>query len=127
MGSRDGVVVCPEALLEGELARLRAFLGETPVVEISPEESLGYATNALQVNGAVIAPSGVCASVRALWASLGLEVVELGLETMFRRGGGAAVCMTSRLWGLSPEEVPPQARYAAQAASLRAALDQWSR
>jgi N-dimethylarginine dimethylaminohydrolase len=125
-GSRDGVVVCPEALLEGELSRLRAFLGGTPVVEISREESLGYATNALQVNGAVISPSGVCASVRALWASLGLEVVELGLETMFRRGGGAAVCMTSRLWGLSPEEVPRHARYAAQAASLRASLDQWS-
>lgn len=124
-GDQGALVICPEAVSDEDLARLRAFAPEARLVSISRQESLDYATNALQVGDTVIAPSGVGQTMHALWAALGLQVVTLDLDTLFRRGGGAAVCMSSRLWGLAPEEVPEHARFSVQAPSLRAALERW--
>jgi len=112
------LMVCPEALEPTELLRLETFCKGSRVVEISRETSLGYATNALQVGQTVIAPAGVEERVRALWEDLGLEVVELDLFELFCRGGGAAVCLSNRLYGMSPQWVPDHLLYATQRDNL---------
>lgn len=108
------VIWCPEALAAKEQEKLLAFLGDIPRLEIAAGESKNYATNALQVGSRVIAPQGLPEKVHAFWRALGLEVVELELATLFQKGGGAAVCLTNRLWGLCPEDFPEHLRYAAQ-------------
>ncbi|MEW5855138.1 MAG: hypothetical protein AB2A00_40555 [Myxococcota bacterium] len=105
-GERRWMLVCPAALQDGELARLRAFVPEAEVLELQHDESVAYATNALQVNGTVIAPTGLPARVHEVWRSLGLEIVELPLQALFRQGGGAAVCLTDRLDGFDASQIP---------------------
>lgn len=112
-------VVCEEALLPGEAARLRAFLPDVRFVVITAAESLRYGTNALQVKDRVLAPRGVPDVIRRAWDELGLTVVELDLPLLFGRGGGAAVCMTNRL-DLHVDDVPRASRYENVRASLRA-------
>jgi N-dimethylarginine dimethylaminohydrolase len=96
------VVVCPDALLPGELERLQEFVqaGDKPlrrVLTIARDQSLKYATNALQVKNTVIAPRGVPDVVKDLWRELELDVVEVALPILFERGGGGPVCLTNRL------------------------------
>lgn len=105
------VIVCPDALAEGELARLHNFFGDTAIVEISPEESKGYDTNALQVEETVIAPATLSATTRRAIESLGLEVRTLDLGELFLKGGGAPVCLTNRLWGLDEHDLPDDVRW----------------
>jgi hypothetical protein len=104
--------VCLEALLPGEEERLRAFLDGVAIDAIDKATSLTYATNALQVNDRVLAPAGVPDVVTALWRELGLSVCTLSLPALFGSGGGAAVCLTNRLDGMSPSAFPALARYA---------------
>ena len=40
------------------------------------------------------------------WRGLGLTVRFLALPALFGKGGGAAVCLTNRLWGLDVDAVP---------------------
>lgn len=115
-------VICEDALLPGESARLRAFLPDVRFVVITATESLRYGTNALQVKDRVIAPRGVPDVIRAAWDELGLTVVELDLPVLFGRGGGAAVCLTNRL-DLPIDDVPRASRYENVRAGLRAQLE----
>lgn len=104
-------VVCPEALDAAEYARLRAFLPGVAFHEISRAESLGYDTNALQVNNTVIAPTTISAGTESAISRVGLTVRRLGLGELFLKGGGAPVCLTNRMWGLRLDEVPPEVRW----------------
>jgi N-dimethylarginine dimethylaminohydrolase len=103
---------CTAALLPGEEAKLRAFVEDAELVVVDPAASKAYATNALQVNDTVLAPAGLPSSVHDVWRGLGLAVVELGLPALFSTGGGAAVCLTNRLDGLTSDDVPRQHLYA---------------
>ncbi len=105
------MLVCPEALLEGDYERLKAFVGDVEVVELSVEQSEGYDTNALQVDETVLAPQSFSDRARGGAEGLGLEVVELNLSELFSKGGGAPVCLTNRLWGLEAAEIPPALRW----------------
>jgi N-dimethylarginine dimethylaminohydrolase len=100
------MVVCPDALPDEEYAKLRAFVPDARVHEISREESLGYDTNALQVNHTVISPTTMSEATEAALADIGLQVERLDLGELFVKGGGAPVCLTNRLWGLRDDEVP---------------------
>ncbi|MFU8805382.1 MAG: hypothetical protein ACNA8W_16335, partial [Bradymonadaceae bacterium] len=100
------VLVCPDALGDGELERLRGFLQGADIKEISPEESQGYDTNSLQVRHTVLAPATLSQTARVAIEDFGLEVRTLDLGELFLKGGGAPVCLTNRLWGLSVEDVP---------------------
>lgn len=113
-GKRTVVLVCPDALLPGELEKLRAFVTPHHVELLRPEQARAYTTNALQVHGTVVAPTGLDPAVLGLWRELGLVVKELPFPALFRAGGGAAVCLTNRLDGLRPDEIPAGHRYAAQ-------------
>jgi len=105
-------LICPEALLEGELERLQAFLGpDLELIPISVDESRGYDTNALQVGQTVIAPTTFSKTARRATAALDLQVKTLPLDELFAKGGGAPVCLTNRLWGLDQAEVPDHVRW----------------
>lgn len=120
------VIWCPEAVVPGDRAKLEDFLKEVPRLTIEPGESKNYATNALQVGHTVIAPTGLPERVLELWASLGLKVVELELETLFQKGGGAAVCLTNRLWGLEAKAFPSALHYATQRDKIAALAEQYA-
>lgn len=115
-------LVCEDALLPGEKERLRTFLPDVRFAFLTQAESLLYATNALQVGRRVLAPRGLPAWIGESWRTLGLDVSEIELPTLFGRGGGAAVCMTNRL-ELSAERVPRQHHYAHARPKLVALLD----
>ena len=109
------VMLASDALFPHEEQCLRRWLAaqddraqtRTSIFTISKEESLAYATNALQVGRTIIAPAGVPARCKQMWReTLGLDVIELDLEQLFLRGGGAPVCLTCKLLGLSPEQAP---------------------
>jgi N-dimethylarginine dimethylaminohydrolase len=105
------LVVCPDALPDQEYAKLRAFLPEADVVEISAEQSLGYDTNSLQVNDTVIAPTSLSERTASALANLGLSVERLDLGELFLKGGGAPVCLTNRLWGVRDDEIPDRVKW----------------
>jgi N-dimethylarginine dimethylaminohydrolase len=106
-GWRGLAVVCPEALSDDTYRRLLAFLGDkTQIHTISREASLGYDTNSLQVGSTVIAPSTLSARTRTALSDFGLDIVDLDLGELFSKGGGAPVCLTNRLWGLTADALP---------------------
>lgn len=105
------VILCPQALDSDALQAIDDFIGDIPRLTITADSSRNYATNALQVGSTVIAPGGLPAEVLAFWADMKLQVVELELGQLFKKGGGAAVCLSNRLYGLSPEQVPAHLLY----------------
>lgn len=116
------IVACEEALFDGERARIEAHAGAgARWVSITRDESLRYGTNALQVGARVLAPAGAPANLHELWKSLGLDVVEIALPTLFGRGGGAAVCLTNKLT-VAASEVPAASRYETVRDALMLAL-----
>jgi N-dimethylarginine dimethylaminohydrolase len=105
------VLVCEEAIAPEDRAPLRAFLAGARVEPISKEESVAYATNALQVSDTVLVPTQTGVRIRALFESHGLRVHDLALPALFSAGGGAAVCLTNRLDGVRIEDIPLTARF----------------
>lgn len=104
-------LVCEDALMPGELDRLRRFLPEADFVSISREQSMGYDTNCLQVNRTVIGSDSMSSQAEAAFVDLGLTVVKLDLSELFMKGGGAPVCLTNRLWGIDLNEISNHARW----------------
>ncbi|HEY1099937.1 MAG TPA: hypothetical protein VGF99_13465, partial [Myxococcota bacterium] len=109
------VVVCFDALRDDGADRLKAFVDGASIVAIDAAATLTYATNALQVNDTVLAPAGVPDVVIDAWRGLGLRVQLLELPALFRKGGGAAVCLTNRLDGVVVDDVPAHMRLAVRA------------
>ena len=107
------LVVCPDALSHEDYERLRAFLPDAQVLEITREQSLGYDTNALQVGDTVLAPTTLSGRTRDALIQLGLEVEAIDLGELFVKGGGAPVCLTNRLWDIRDDEVPDEVRWSA--------------
>lgn len=105
------VLVCPEALDDRNYQRLLEFVGEAEVVELSREESLGYDTNALQVEETILAPASLSETAARAFRRLGLRVVKIELGELFEKGGGAPVCLTNRLWGMHSDELPDHAKW----------------
>lgn len=112
---RAVMLVCPEALLEGEYRRLREFVEklsvDVSVVELTRAQTEGYDTNALQVGTTVLAPTTLSETTREVCEQLGLTVRLLTLDELFSKGGGAPVCLTNRLWGLRVDEIPDSVRW----------------
>lgn len=108
---RESVLICPQALLPGELRRLESFLPHARFVLINARESAGYDTNSLQVNDTILAPSTVSETASNLFRSMELEVVRLELGELFNKGGGAPVCLTNRLWGFDAQDLPDHVRW----------------
>ena len=120
------LMVCEEAISSDNFKLLVEFADgalcasgrSVEVMRITRAESLGYATNALQVGETVLSPLGVSERCAEGWRRLGLEVKALDLGELFGRGGGAPVCLTCRLWGMRLEEVPAAHLWAAGTSSI---------
>ena len=104
-------LVCPEALPDDQYAKLAEFLDDFEIVEISRRESLAYDTNSLQVTDTVLAPAQLSETASRAFRRLGLKVVTIALGELFDKGGGAPVCLTNRLWGLDPDQLPDHAKW----------------
>jgi len=105
----ETVLVCPEALVPGELDRIAQFLPHAEIVEIDAEASRAYDTNCLQVGDRVLATSDLSQTARDAFLRLDLEIVTLDLGELFGKGGGAPVCLTNRLWGVDVDAIPAHA------------------
>lgn len=108
---RGLALLAPDALQEGEDERLEEFLGDVEILEIDREDSLGYATNSLQVDRTILAPTGLSEGIYEAFDEFGFEVRKLELDELFAKGGGAPVCLTNRLWGLEAESLPDRVRW----------------
>ena len=113
---REVMLVCPEALMPGELERLKKFAPTVDIVPITVEQSRGYDTNALQVGETVLASDTLSSVAEGAFRSLELTVQKLSFSELFAKGGGAPVCLTNRLWGLTPDEIPAAYRWSHQPA-----------
>jgi len=105
------LLLCPDALSAGEYERLREFLVDVEIVEISAEQSLSYDTNALQVEDTVLSPAQLSDRADDAFDRLGLKVVKIELGELFEKGGGAPVCLTNRLWDLHVDGLPEHVRW----------------
>ncbi len=100
----SGALVCEEALEDFE--KLESFLGDTKIVKVTPEASMDYDTNSLQVNETVIASETISETATTLFSDLGLSTNLLSLVELFTKGGGAPVCLTNRLWNCDSSTFP---------------------
>lgn len=117
------LLVCPDALGDGEFEKLEGFLVDVETVEISVEESLGYDTNALQINETILAPASLSETASKAFRRLGLKVVHIELGELFNKGGGAPVCLTNRLWDVDRSKLPDHALWS-EAPHLRHHTDE---
>lgn len=111
---REVVLVCPQALIPGELDRLRRFLPTAEIVMLSEAQSRGYDTNALQVGQTILASDTLSDTAAQAFEGLDLRIQRLAMTELFGKGGGAPVCLTNRMWGLQPADVPQAYRWSAQ-------------
>jgi N-dimethylarginine dimethylaminohydrolase len=107
------LVICPSALADEAYKSLVDFLGQIRVHKISEDESLRYDTNALQVGDTVLAPSTISDGTEQALQGVGLSVERLDLSELFGKGGGAPVCLTSRMWRIEASDFPEQHRWSA--------------
>jgi len=89
------LLVCPEVIAEGGLARLATAFGEERLVPVSVDEIRSYATNGLPIGGDVLAPHLVSERVVSLMKGWGLQVVLLSMTELCEKAGGASRCLVS--------------------------------
>jgi len=120
--TRDGKTVLlahGPALLDRTLDDLRAFAGgEAEVLPVDEADALGYACNALGVNGTILLPKGLSSKLHGELRARGFALEELDLGELFGKGGGGPRCLVNELRGVGDLSQSP-ARYATQREALR--------
>ena len=95
------VLVYGGALVNVSLEAVRGFVGSNvDVYPVEQDDALGYACNALAVNGTLLAPVGLSSSLRGHLVRRGFQVEELDLGELFGKGGGGPRCLVNELRGL---------------------------
>jgi N-dimethylarginine dimethylaminohydrolase len=103
------LLVYPGALLGKTPADLERFFGpDVEVLPIQEQDALAYACNSLAVNGTVLVPRGLSAGLHEALRGRGFEILELGLDELFGKGGGGPRALVNNLGGFS---IPEQVRY----------------
>jgi N-dimethylarginine dimethylaminohydrolase len=97
----DQVLLAHEgALVNRTLPELRGFIGNYgEVLAVDADDALGYACNALCVNGTVIMPTGLSTGLRGTLIKRGFKIEELELNELFGKGGGGPRCLVNQLAG----------------------------
>jgi N-dimethylarginine dimethylaminohydrolase len=106
------------ALVDHTVPDLRAFLKNVEVLPVEESDALGYACNALCVNGTVLMPTGLSTGLRGHLARRGFILEELELGELFGKGGGGPRCMVNELRGFVV--VPGAPDYVSQRDALHA-------
>jgi N-dimethylarginine dimethylaminohydrolase len=94
------------ALVNRTLPELRTFAGDkTEVLAVDEDDALGYACNALCVDGTVLMPTGLSTGLRGNLIRRGFAIEELELPELFGKGGGGPRCLVNELRGfvLTPD------------------------
>lgn len=108
----------------GGLPALRAFLGErVEVLPVDRDDALGYACNALCVNGTVLLPRGLSTALRGQLVRRGFTLEELDFDELFGKGGGGPRCLVNELRGLVVNSGAPD--LTSQRDALLALLDRY--
>ncbi len=107
------------ALVDRSLGDLRKFAGDRiEVLAVDQADALGYACNALSVNGTILAPTGLSSRLVGQLSAFGFRIEELALTELFGKGGGGPRCLVNELRGFT---IPDGARdYAARRDMLHA-------
>ena len=88
------------AMVDHTLPEIRRFLGDyAEVYAVDEEDALGYACNALCVNGTVLLPAGLSTGLRGQLVRRGFHLEELELSELFGKGGGGPRCLVNELRG----------------------------
>jgi N-dimethylarginine dimethylaminohydrolase len=127
IASRDGhtlLLAHAGGFADDPTGTLRGFLGErVDLLPVDREDALGYACNALCVNGTVLAPTGLSTALRGTLVRRGYTVEELELSELFGKGGGGPRCLANELRGLTVNPGAPS--YASLRAELHAKLEEY--
>ncbi|MDB4969380.1 MAG: amidinotransferase [Myxococcales bacterium] len=88
------------ALVDRTIPELRNFLGnQVEVLALDEADCLGYAANALCVDGTVLMPTGLSTGLRGNILKRGFNIEELDLPELFGKGGGGPRCLVNELRG----------------------------
>jgi N-dimethylarginine dimethylaminohydrolase len=88
------------ALVDRTIPELRTFVGDkVEVLPIEEDDALGYACNALCVDGTVLLPAGLSTGLRGNLLRRGFKLEELALDELFGKGGGGPRCLVNELRG----------------------------
>jgi N-dimethylarginine dimethylaminohydrolase len=105
--TRDGRTVLlafAGAFVDVTLEDLNKFLeGAAEVLTVDEADALGYACNALSVDGTVLLPKGLSPRLRDELARRGFDLEELELGELFGKGGGGPRCLVNQLRGFQGE------------------------
>lgn len=111
MTTRGGDTVLlafPGALVDRTIPELRNFLGgNIEVLPIDEADCLGYAANALCVDGTILMPTGLSTGLRGNLARRGFNLEELDLPELFGKGGGGPRCLVNELRGFVLTDAAP--------------------
>jgi N-dimethylarginine dimethylaminohydrolase len=89
------------AMVDHTLDDLRRFCdGEAEVLAVSEADALGYACNALGVEGTVLLPRGLSTTLLDELRARGFDLEELELGELFGKGGGGPRCLVNELRGV---------------------------
>ena len=121
----DWVLLAHEgALVDRTLVELRSFLGTlAEVIPVDEADALGYACNAVCVNGTVLLPEGLSTSLRGNLLKHGFQVEEIALPELFGKGGGGPRCLVNELRGFVMNDSAPD--YARKRSELHALLQSY--
>lgn len=89
------LLACPEVFERNSWEALQKRFGAKALVLVTLEEICSYATNGLLLGSEVLVPSLVPARVKRLFESFGLGVVDLPMDELCGKGGGACRCLVS--------------------------------
>jgi N-dimethylarginine dimethylaminohydrolase len=123
--SGDMVLLAHGGALAGAgLPEMRTFLGTYgEVLAVDEDDALHYACNALCVNGTLLAPGGLSASLRGTLVRRGIPVEEVQLPELFGKGGGGPRCLVNELRGFVLTDDAPS--YVAKRDQLHALADSY--
>jgi N-dimethylarginine dimethylaminohydrolase len=95
------------ALVDRTVPDLRSFLKGVEVISVEEGDALGYACNALCVDGTVLLPTGISTGLRGHLARRGFILEELELGELFGKGGGGPRCLVNELRGFILTDTAP--------------------
>ncbi len=104
--SAGKALVCPTVFEPESWSALREHFGLDALLEVSEEELRSYATNGLVLGREVLAPHVTPPRVRSLLAEVGMSYVELPMQELCERAGGASRCLVSEAVVLKSFKVP---------------------
>lgn len=92
--AKDTVILCPEILPEGIIARFkrRGFR----IIEITPEEVLAFSANVQSLGKGRVVSATTNTKINKIMRDMGLEVFEVDISEIVK-GGGGIHCMTAEL------------------------------